>query len=270
MLLSNTGVNHVAKSNALRLCVLISLFGLMAAYAAGSCREIRTSIFVLTLVGAVLLYLIIQWVAPIVRKPEFVQKSIKWIKENKSKMISKLDSFMENCSTTNGQVTPLGYDGQQSYHNDRSNTVSDVKDDLGKLRTYLLLLGILAATVTYQAGLNPPGGFWPNSRDEHLAGDPILEAINPMRYNAFFYCNANAFVSSLVIITLLQSQLITVGAMKRYVLQTAMIFYLFSMMGAYAAGSSQTLSTSLYVIILVILVFSYVMEYCAICGCKSS
>lgn len=85
MLLSNTGVNHVAKSNALRLCVLISLFGLMAAYAAGSCREIRTSIFVLTLVGAVLLYLIIQWVAPIVRKPEFVQKSIKWIKENKSR-----------------------------------------------------------------------------------------------------------------------------------------------------------------------------------------
>jgi len=44
----------------------------------------------------------------------------------------------------------------------------------------------------------------------------------------------------LVIITLLQSNLITVGALKRYVLQTAMIFDLFGMMGAYAAGSSRT------------------------------
>jgi hypothetical protein len=85
---------------------------------------------------------------------------------------------------------------------------------------YLLLLGILAATVTYQAGLNPPGCFWEDSVDGHIAGDPILETIYLRRYKAFFYCNATAFVASLVIITLLQSQLITVGAMKRHILQT--------------------------------------------------
>jgi hypothetical protein len=35
MLLRNTSVHHVINSTVLRLCVLISLFGLMAAYAAG-------------------------------------------------------------------------------------------------------------------------------------------------------------------------------------------------------------------------------------------
>ncbi|KAG8076087.1 hypothetical protein GUJ93_ZPchr0006g42706 [Zizania palustris] len=136
------------------------------------------------------------------------------------------------------------------------------KDDVQKLRTYLLLLGILAATVTYQAGLNPPGGFWQDNEDGpdgHTAGDPIWEAINHKRYNAFFYCNATAFVASLVIITLLQSQPITVGAMKRHILQTAMLLDLFGLMGAYAAGSSRKLSKSVYVFCLAILVFTYVV-----------
>ncbi|KAJ1259053.1 hypothetical protein BS78_10G123800 [Paspalum vaginatum] len=265
MLLSNTAVDHVVESNAVRLCVLVSLFGLMAAYAAGSCREVHTSIYVFTLVGAVLLYLVIQWIAPIVPRSQFVSKCIKWIKGEKDKLILKLKSFlMESNSTTNEQEMPLALDQQYPSNHDPTSTA---KDDMRKLRSYLLLLGILAATITYQAGLNPPGGFWLDNEDGHLAGDPILEAISPKRHSTFFYCNATAFASSLVIITLLQSNLITVGALKRYVLQTAMIFNLFGMMGAYAAGSSRTFSTSLYVIILVILVFSYVMIHVLLFVC---
>ena len=269
MLLSNTAVDRAVESNALRLCVLISLFGLMGAYAAGSCREVHTSIYVFTLVGAVLLYLIIQWIAPIVPRPEFVSKCIKWTKAEKHKLILKLKSFLtDNTSTTKEQEMPLALDQQQPSDHDITSTVSDVKDDIRKLRTYLLLLGILAATITYQAGLNPPGGFWLDNEDGHHAGDPILEAISPKRYNTFFYCNATAFVSSLIIITLLQSNLITVGALKRYVLQTAMIFDMFGMMGAYAAASSRTFSASLYVIILVILTFSYVIIHILLFVCK--
>ncbi|CAD6339508.1 unnamed protein product [Miscanthus lutarioriparius] len=197
MLLSNTAVDHVVKSNALRLCVLVSLFGLMGAYAAGSCRE-------------------------------------------------------GSGNPDDGKHTTLS--GPNTQHT--SNNFSDAKDDIQKLRTYLLLLGILAATVTYQAGLNPPGGFWD---DGHIAGDPILETMHPRRYKVFFYCNATAFVASLVIITLLQSQLITVSAMKRHILQTAMTLDLFGLMGAYAAGSSRMFLTSLYVFVLVLLVFTYVV-----------
>ncbi|KAF8657375.1 hypothetical protein HU200_060147 [Digitaria exilis] len=268
MLLSNTAVDHVVKSNALRICVVISLFGLMAAYAAGSCREVHTSIYVFTLVGAVLLYLVIQWIAPIVPRPEFVRKCIKWAKGENNRLILKLKSFlMYGTSTTSEQEMTLALDNTHPSSHDSTSTRGDVKDDIRKLRTYLLLLGILAATITYQAGLNPPGGFWLDNEDGHIAGDPILEAISPRRYSTFFYCNATAFVSSLVIITLLQSNVITVGALKRYVLQTAMIFDLFGMMGAYAAGSSWTFSTSLYVIILVILAFSYVIIHILLFVC---
>jgi len=196
---------------------------------------------VFTLVAAILLYLAIQWIAPILPRPEFVSECIKWIKGEKDKLILKLKSFlMESNSTTNEQEMPLALDQQHTSSHVSRDTVNDAKDGMRKLRTYLLLLAILAATITYQAGLNPPGGFWLDNEDGHRAGNPILEAISPKRYNTFFYCNSTAFVSSLVIITLLQSNLITVGALKRYVLQTAMIFDLFGMMGAYAAGSSRT------------------------------
>ncbi|KAM3189134.1 hypothetical protein ACQJBY_067831 [Aegilops geniculata] len=252
MLLSQTALDHVVKSNALRMCVLVSLFGLMGAYAAGSCREVHTSIYVFALVGAVFLYLIIKFIGPVVPKPGCVGNTITCLEEKWDKLLKKLKDFF---------MTPPEPDEQtQSNNGDIPNPdgADKDKDGLQKLRTYLLLLGILAATVTYQAGLNPPGGFWTDSSDEHTAGDPILEVISPKRYKAFFYCNATAFVASLVIIILLQSQQITLHAMKRNVLQTAMAVVLFGLMGAYVAGSSRKFSTSIYVFILVLLVFAYV------------
>ncbi|CAN6170217.1 unnamed protein product [Urochloa humidicola] len=262
MLLSNTAVDHVVKSNALRLCVLVSLFGLMGAYGAGSCREVRTSIYVFLLVAAVLFYLILQWIEPIVTKPVCVEKSIGWMREKKNEVLQKMCYFIEKgigVPNNDKHTTLSGPTTQHPSNNSMSSISGDAKDDLQKLRTYLLLLGILAATVTYQAGLNPPGGFWEDSVDGHIAGDPILEAMHPRRYKAFFYCNATAFVASLVIITLLQSKLITVGAMKRHILQTAMTLDLFGLMGAYAAGSSRKFSTSIYAFILILLVFTYVV-----------
>uniref|UniRef100_A0A453RDA3 PGG domain-containing protein n=1 Tax=Aegilops tauschii subsp. strangulata TaxID=200361 RepID=A0A453RDA3_AEGTS len=252
MLLSQTALDHVVKSNALRMCVLVSLFGLMGAYAAGSCREVHTSIYVFALVGAVFLYIIIKFIGPAVPKPGCVGNTITCLEEKWDKLLKKLKDFF---------MTPPEPDEQtQSKNGDIPNPdgADKDKDGLQKLRTYLLLLGILAATVTYQAGLNPPGGFWTDSSDEHTAGDPILEVISPKRYKAFFYCNATAFVASLVIIILLQSQQITLHAMKRNVLQTAMAVVLFGLMGAYVAGSSRKFSTSIYVFILVLLVFAYV------------
>ncbi|CAN6164187.1 unnamed protein product [Urochloa humidicola] len=260
MLLSNTAVDHVVKSNALRLCVLVSLFGLMGAYAAGSCRDVRTSIYVFSLVGGVLLYLFLQWIEPIVKKPECVEKSIEWMRKKKTETLRRISSFIMKGSGNpdDEKHTNLSGSNRHLSNNRIPSNFSGAKDDLQKLRTYLLLLSILAATVTYQAGLNPPGGFW-TANDGHVARDPILETVNPRRYKAFFYCNATAFVASLVIITLLQSQLITVGAIKRHILQTAMTLDLFGLMGGYAAGSSRKFSTSLYVFVLVLLVFTYIV-----------
>lgn len=174
-------------------------------------------------------------------KPECVEKSIGCIRKQKTELLQKLSSFIMKGSGNpdHDKHTTLSRPNTHLSNNSISSNFSDAKDDLQKLSTYLLLLGILSATVTYQAGLNPPGGFWGDTADGHIAEDPILEAMHPRRYKAFFYCNATAFVASLVIITLLQSKLITVGAMKRHILQTAMTLDLFSLMGAYAAGSSR-------------------------------
>jgi sister-chromatid-cohesion protein PDS5 len=49
------------------------------------------------------------------------------------------------------------------------------KGILERMHKYLLLLAILAATVTYNAGLAPPGGVWADDADGHIAGDPILQ-----------------------------------------------------------------------------------------------
>ena len=66
-----------------------------------------------------------------------------------------------------------------------------------------MLLGILVASVTYQAGLDPPGGAWQNDSSWYDAGNPIMHDNRRPRYLAFFYFNATAFAASLVVNLLL-------------------------------------------------------------------
>jgi NADH:ubiquinone oxidoreductase subunit 3 (subunit A) len=124
-----------------------------------------------------------------------------------------------------------------------------------KASSLVLLLATLAATITYQAGLNPPGGFWPDNGDGHMAGDPILLMTNPRRFKAFFYCNSIAFVASLVAIILVQNK----PLLETHVLEATMILDLFGLIGAYAAGSCRYVSTSIYAMALAGAVLVYVV-----------
>lgn len=109
-------------------------------------------------------------------------------------------------------------------------------DLLYRTREFIQLLATLAATVAYQAGLDPPGGIWADSRDGHTVGDPILLETHPGRYKVFFYFNSAAFVASLVIMVMLQNDRL----LKGRALQAAMILDLFALIGAYAAGAAAT------------------------------
>ena len=77
------------------------------------------------------------------------------------------------------------------------------KEQVNKAREFIQLLAVLASTITYQAGLDPPGGLWLESGEGHTVGDSILLTTHPIRYKAFFYSNSVAFVASLVIIIML-------------------------------------------------------------------
>ncbi|EAY79917.1 hypothetical protein OsI_35083 [Oryza sativa Indica Group] len=243
LLMSRTVSRHGFRSSALWVCVGAAMVGLMGAFAAGSCRSFKTSIYVIALVGAVLLYIAIQAMV-------FFSEPVKdWLHragETLQKCL-KLDELEQR----NQQQITLSNQGN-----------GDAYLLLKKSRMYLLLLGILAASVTYQAGLNPPGGFWQSDGTDgyrhYLAGDPVLHITYHRRYMVFFYSNATAFIASLVILILLLSNMISTQGIKYCALQVAMILNLFGLIGAYAAGSCRQASKSVYVSVLVLPVFLYV------------
>ena len=122
--------------------------------------------------------------------------------------------------------------------------------EVRKRHKYLMLLAILAASIAYQAGLNPPGGFW--SDDEgHVPGNPVLRDINHRRYKIFFCFNSFAFMASIVVILLLLSKSIRKKAVPIGVLHLIMILDMLALMTAFAAGSCRKLRTSVYVYALV-------------------
>lgn len=247
LLMSKTVTRHGIRSCALWVCTGAAMIGLMGAFAAGSCRSVKTSIYVLALVAAVLSYIAIQilvlWCKPAENCLQIVLETLR-----------KLLKLGKSPNPEDGTASERGIGSEQGN--------GDAYPLLKKSRMYLLLLGILAASVTYQAGLNPPGGFWQsNAADGHhhyLAGDPVLHIFYPRRYLVFFYCNATAFVASLVILILLLSNIFSTLGIKYCALQIAMILDLFGLIGAYAAGSCRQVSKSVYISLLVVPVFLYV------------
>jgi hypothetical protein len=121
-------------------------------------------------------------------------------------------------------------------------------------RKDLMVLGILVASVTYQAGLEPPGGAWQSSSVGYEAVNPVMHDNRRPRYLAFFYSNSTSFMASIVVILLLLiplEKLIGTGNKERrkkwlVVMNTTIVLDLLGLLGAYAAGSSRRWNTSVY------------------------
>lgn len=160
---------------------------------------------------------------------------------------------LENCNIGKNEEGP-----GEVTSNENANG-SSTSEHLKKSRTYLLLLAILAVSLTYQSGLNPPGGFWSTTDNNHSAGDPILEDTHHRRYIAFFYLNAVAFVASLIMIIMLLNKRMSDKVTKRFALQIAMIVDLLALTGAYVMGSSRETDNSIHISLLLFLVLAYVV-----------
>ncbi|CAL5038076.1 unnamed protein product [Urochloa decumbens] len=129
------------------------------------------------------------------------------------------------------------------------------KEWLKEMRGWLIVLATLAASVTYQAGLNPPGGFWQDSNG-HLAGNPVLrDGEFVKRYMTFYYFNATAFATSLVIIILLLNERFYTSEAKVAALTLTTMVDLMSLVGAYIAGSTRDMANSIYIIVLTCFLF---------------
>ena len=138
------------------------------------------------------------------------------------------------------------------------NRGADEAELLWKLRKYLMLLAILTAAITYQAGLAPPGGFWQDNQNGHIAGDIVLRVSYPRRYHVFFYCNTTAFGASLIVLILLLVRELSRNAVWLRALQFAMVLSLLGLMGAYATGSCREVRTSVYIWVLLVGIFAYI------------
>uniref|UniRef100_A0A0E0HP67 PGG domain-containing protein n=1 Tax=Oryza nivara TaxID=4536 RepID=A0A0E0HP67_ORYNI len=244
ILLVNKGsCEHGMKFYALRVCLAAGLVGLLIAYAAGSCRKAKQSIYLIIVAVAVLISLMIQ---------VFIMSSTY---DKLGKPLCKcMESLLEWIFQTKEVRQDIGSEIQGSPDpGDKSER---------KRHKYLMLLSILAASITYQAGLNPPGGFWSDDSSDppkHKAGDPVLHNIHPHRYKAFFCFNAFSFMSSIVVIMLLLSKSVREKNVPLGVLHLIMILDLLALMTAFAAGSCRKFRTSVYVYGLVIGVTIYLL-----------
>nr|AYG86983.1 putative PGG domain-containing protein [Triticum timopheevii subsp. timopheevii] len=230
MLLGRKKMKFGGKSIPKRLAapcglIVVALLGLMGAYAAGSCREADSTIMVLMVpVGVcLLLALVFHW------KPL-------------TKMHNSVLEFFK-------KLAHLGIP---------SGTYRDTDDDhLQNTRYLVMLLATLVVTITYQAGLDPPGGLWQDDRDGHKMGHPVLQTTHPTRYKVFFYSNSAAFITSLVVNMMLQSKFL----LTRHTLEVTLVFDLFGLVTAYGAGSTRDVITSIYIVALAGIVLVYVIVH---------
>ncbi|CAL5038126.1 unnamed protein product [Urochloa decumbens] len=204
--------------------IAVALLGLMGAYAAGSCRETDTTVYVLCLVAAVLVYISVVAVIEI-----------------------HTDNKQEDETGEQAEVVIVGV---PVLYDDKEKAPDNPLD---KARSLILLLATLAVTVTYQAGLDPPGGVWRDAGEGHAAGGLILLATHARRYRVFYYCNSAAFVASVVVVLMVQSS--HRARVNQHALKAAVVLDLLGLMGAYATGSCRDVRTSVYVFALAGVIF---------------
>jgi len=262
------------RSRELYGLIAVVLLGLVAAYAAGSSREVDTTVYVTSLVGAVVVCVLVQVVFVCLFSGNGNGNGNGSDGQQQQTQVPDNGNGSEQQQPpqqTHGPNNCNGSDEQQQHHhqqkppqetlNGNGSDQHEVEDQqttkLERARSLVLLLATLAAAITYQAGLNPPGGLWQNNDHggRYMADDPILLTKSPRRFKAFYYCNSIAFVASLVAIILARMKTLH----HHNALEAAMVLDLFGLIGAYAAGSCRDVSTSVYAVALAGAVLVYVV-----------
>uniref|UniRef100_A0A0E0HPA2 PGG domain-containing protein n=1 Tax=Oryza nivara TaxID=4536 RepID=A0A0E0HPA2_ORYNI len=251
--------------------ITMALLGLLGAYVSGSCTEWIFTVQVGCVVGAIAVILLCVSCLPIVECLFGGFKSQHHSLAGAPGCRVTIQPLVPIVPVGEGEPVMAGTPGlprmtptESTMVVHRQHSSEAHANPLKNGRSMILLLAILTATVTYQAGLEPPGGVWRDNEGGHNGGGLILLATHAIRYKVFFYCNSAAFVASIIVVIILQSK----DLVNRYALHAAIILDLMGLMGAYAAGSWRDIGASLSIFVLVaaiivLLVVTYIVS------CKS-
>ncbi|KAI4356600.1 hypothetical protein L6164_000611 [Bauhinia variegata] len=75
----------------------------------------------------------------------------------------------------------------------------EARDTAADTRSILLIIFTLIAAITFQAGVNPPGGVWQDNDNGRIAGRAIY-ASQKQAYYVFLIFNTLAFSNSIMVI----------------------------------------------------------------------
>ncbi|WVZ50523.1 LOW QUALITY PROTEIN: hypothetical protein U9M48_001769 [Paspalum notatum var. saurae] len=224
----------------LRWVMVLDMLSLVVAYTAGASRDTLTTALAAALVFPVFFYILLHTLLII-------------------SLRRRKNSGDEADEHEHKGSWPRSAYGRSATGGDGSAPIDDDTDEHRRRRKILMLLAIFATTIAYTAGLNSPGGFWPDTQDGHRAGDPVLQDHHQRRFLAFFVCNTASFVASLSVIMLL----LTKGFYTRFlknkrVVEAAppyvsILTSLLGLIGSYAFGSCRgTESTASVLVIYVV------------------
>ncbi|XP_047064179.1 uncharacterized protein LOC124671547 [Lolium rigidum] len=250
LLVNRESCEHGIKSYALRVCLIAGLLGLLVAYSAGSCRKVKSVIYLIVIAAAVLICLAVQFLV-LSSTQGALEGPLTWLRTWLRKIF--------HLKTDSG--VPLDSSEESNKKNNAPGSAPQINDKKERKRQkYLMLLAILAASIAYQAGLNPPGGFWPDDTSSgYKAGNPVLKDINYRRYLVFFVFNSISFMSSIAVVLLLLSKSVRKKKVPLQALHVIMILDLLALMTAYAAGSCRKFRTSIFVLVVVCCVVVYLL-----------
>ncbi|KAH7689041.1 Caskin/Ankyrin repeat-containing protein [Dioscorea alata] len=120
--------------------------------------------------------------------------------------------IQDNKESTASSSNTKGETSKSQNNNAEINTKGGPveEESPNEIRAAIMVIAVLVSTVTYQAILNPPGGFWQDdlqslnsTGQNHTAGNPVMATKHPLLYGIFLAINAGAFVTSLLVMVFL-------------------------------------------------------------------